>query len=526
MRRTVSAIALCALAGPAFAEVDAAELWEDLRTGAEAWGYTVDAGAVDIGDTEVTVTDLTFSFASETSVPAEDDPLLPPSGETGDDAGAAPVTVTTDIVFTLPTLRIVEDGEAAVIELPAAMPFEVTGTSAEGAGNSLFGGTLGQEGMRITVTEDGDAKLYDYTAGAITANVDRFEGPDVPDEIDVAVRMEDVTGRSRVSENADGHRVSEQSSQAARLTVSANVTDGGDNPGDFALAMAVADVSGGGTAVLPEDIDMNDMAAALAAGLDIQSSLTLGAGHTEMEFTSPEGNFSYAANSNGGGIEVALAPDTLRYGITSDGGDVSIVGSNIPVPELSYSVESGRMIVTLPPLGSDEPQSFGVDVALRGVEISESLWSLFDPEAVLPREPASIVLDMTGTALFPQGLMDLTGGATPSTTPPEVSEIEIQSLELSLAGAALLGRASFTGTPGGMPMAPGLPPLQGTAELSVTGLNALMDGLTQLGLVPPQQGAMVRGMLGFIARPTGDDSYATEIELGPNGITANGVPLQ
>ena len=37
---------------------------------------------------------------------------------------------------------------------------------------------------------------------------------------------------------------------------------------------------------------------------------------------------------------------------------------------------------------------------------------------------------------------------------------------------------------------------------------------------------MVRGMLGFISRPTGDDSYATEIEIGPNGLTANGVPLQ
>ena len=518
MRRTVSALALCTLAGPALAEVDAAAVWEDLRAGAEAWGYTVDAGTVDIGENEVTVTDLTLTNTAEGTAPA------------GDDAASAPadddtVTVTTDFVVTLPTLRIAEEGDGAVIELPAAMPFDVTST-ADGGATTRFGGTVAPEALRVTVTEEGDGKLYDYAADAVAMTMDRFEGPDAPDEFAVAVRMEEVTGNSRVTENADGHRTSRQTQKAARVTVSANIADSGDEPGDFALALAVADLSGDGTFVTPEGVDMADMAAALAAGLDIESTVTLGTSRTEMEFTSPEGNFSYAADSNGGSLAVTLSPDALRYGIASRGGNVSIVGSSIPVPEIAYSIESGRFAVVLPPLASDEPQAFGVDVAMEGLTLNESLWSLFDPEAVLPREPADFVFDMTGTALFPQGMMDLTGGAMPSSTPPEVVDLDIRTFELSLAGAAILGRAAFTGTPGGTPVAPGLPPLEGTAELSATGLNALMDGLTQLGLLPPQQGAMVRGMLGFIARPTGDDAYATEIQIGPNGITANGIPLQ
>ncbi len=48
-----------------------------------------------------------------------------------------------------------------------------------------------------------------------------------------------------------------------------------------------------------------------------------------------------------------------------------------------------------------------------------------------------------------------------------------------------------------------------------------------MGLLPPERAAFARGMLGFVARPTGTDAYATEIELGADGsVTANGMPLQ
>ena len=515
MRRSVSTLALCTLAGPALAQVEAAEVWEDLRTGIEAWGYTVDAGAVDVGSDDVSVTDLTLSFVSEAPGFSE---------ESEED-----FTVTTEIVMTLPTLRIVEEGDAAVIELPSAMPFRVTGTSdLPDGGPSSFAGTVGQEGLRLTVAEQGEAKVYSYTADSATVTLDEIEDDTAPEEFDVAMRFEGLAGDTRTSEDAERRRVSEQTLSAERMTITADISDtSGEDPGTLALAAAYAGFSGSGTAVLPPEIDMNDMAAALEAGLDVESDLSFGSGRTEMEFDSPEGSFSYAANSGGGTFAVELSPDVLRYEIASEGGDASIVGSNIPVPEIAYSLDSARFLFSVPPLAAGEPQPFGMEMAVRGLAMNESLWSLFDPEGVLPRDPANIVIDVVGNAVFPQGLMDMSAAAAggPEST-PELTDLEVRSLEISLAGAAILGTAMFTGTDGGVPVAPGLPPLEGRAELSATGINALMDGLTQLGLVPPQQGAMVRGMLGFIARPTGDDSYATELEIGPDGFTANGVPLQ
>ena len=515
MRRSVSALALCAVAGPALAQVEAADIWEDLRTGVEAWGYTVDAGAVDIGEDDVSVTDLTLSFTSE----------APGFSDEADEE----FTVTTDIVMTLPTLRIVEEGDAALIELPAAMPFRVTGTNdlPEDDGPSSFSGTVGQEGLRLSVSAQGEARVYSYTADAVTMTVDEIEDDSGPDTFDVTVRMEDVAGDTKTSEDAEGRRVSEQTGNVARVTISADISDtSGDDSGTLGLAVAFSDLSGGGTVILPQDMDPDDMAAALDAGLDVTSSFAIGPGRTEMEFDGPEGSFSYAASSEGGTFDVEFSPEVLRYGITSEGSDASIVGDNIPVPEIAYSVDSARFVFVVPPLASEEPQDFGMEMAVRGLAMNESLWSLFDPEAVLSREPANIVIDVAGTAVFPEGLMDMSDGTDGPEATPELTDLEVRSLEISLAGAAILGTAMFTGTADGSPIAPGLPPLEGKAELSATGINALMDGLTQLGLVPPQQGAMVRGMLGFIARPTGDDSYATEIEIGPNGLTANGVPLQ
>ena len=515
MRRSVSAIALCALAGPAIAQVEAADVWEDLRTGAEAWGYTVDSAAVDIGEDDVSITDLTFTYVGESEAPSRDR-----EGET--------VDVTTEIVVTLPSLRIVEEGETAVIELPGAMPFRMTGMSTEmEEGRSGFGGTLAQEGMRLTVAEQGEAKVYSYTANAMTMTLDEIDDPTAPETFDVSIRLEELAGDTRTSDDAEGRRVSEQSVGAARMTISADISDtGGEDPGTLALAAAYSNLSGGGTAVLPRDVDMNDIAAALDAGFDVTSDISVGAGRTEMEFTSPEGSFSYASNSQGGTFEVVLSPEILRYGITSRGGDTSIVGSNIPVPEIAYAVDSTRFVFEVPPMGSDEPQAFGLDLAVRGLALNESLWSLFDPQGVLPRDPANLVLDLAGSAVFPEGLMEMSGGQVPGAEPPVLDRLEIERLEISLAGAAIIGRALLSGTPDGAPVAPGLPPVQGTAELSATGINALMDGLAQIGLVPPQQGAMVRGMLGFIARPTGEDSYATELEIGPGGLTANGMPLR
>ena len=513
MRRSVSMLALCALAGPAFAQMEAADVWEDLRTGAEAWGYTVDAAAVDIGEDEVTVTEMTLSFVSEVPGPedAEED-----------------FTVTTEIVMTLPTLRIVEEGEAALIELPAAMPFRVTGTNdLPDGGPSSFGGTLGQEGLRLSVAARDEAKVYSYDAAAITLTVDEIEDDTAPDTFEVAARMEDVTGDTRTSEDAQGRRVSEQTFGAARMTIGVDISDtSSEDPGTLALAAAYSDLSGDATAALPQEVDMSDLAAALGAGMDVVSNLSIGQGRTEMEFDSPESSFSYASNTEGGTFAVELSPDVVRYEITSEGSNASVVGSDIPVPEIAYGLDSARFAVVLPPLAADEAQPFGFEMAMRGLELNESLWSLFDPQEVLARDPANVVIELSGNAVFAQGLMDMSAASGGPDATPELVDLDVEAFEISLAGAAILGTAMFAGTPDGAPIAPGLPPLEGRAELSATGINALVDGLTQLGFLPPQQGAMVRGMLGFIARPTGDDSYATEIEIGPNGLTANGVPLQ
>ncbi|MGB3409461.1 MAG: DUF2125 domain-containing protein, partial [Jannaschia sp.] len=106
--------------------------------------------------------------------------------------------------------------------------------------------------------------------------------------------------------------------------------------------------------------------------------------------------------------------------------------------------------------------------------------------------------------------------------PGELKTLDLNPLQVSLAGAELTGEGSVEfPTPGPVPQ-----PV-GSVTLSLTGGLALIDKLVALGFLPPEQAAFAKGMAGVVARPVGEDALESLIEFTPGGgITANGMPLQ
>ena len=83
---------------------------------------------------------------------------------------------------------------------------------------------------------------------------------------------------------------------------------------------------------------------------------------------------------------------------------------------------------------------------------------------------------------------------------------------------------SATATPptGICPFAP-----VGQIDLKLEGGFALLDGLVAIGVFPAQQATFLRGMIGAVARQTGDDTLETTIAFTEGGgITANGLPVR
>jgi hypothetical protein len=107
--------------------------------------------------------------------------------------------------------------------------------------------------------------------------------------------------------------------------------------------------------------------------------------------------------------------------------------------------------------------------------------------------------------------------------PGEIHALTVNEILLRLAGAELTGSGDFTvNNDAPMPMP------AGTLNLQLTGGNALIDKLVQMGLLPEDQAMGARMMLGLFARPGGgEDTLVSEITVQEDGaVLANGQRIR
>lgn len=182
-------------------------------------------------------------------------------------------------------------------------------------------------------------------------------------------------------------------------------------------------------------------------------------------------------------------------------------------------MDFGTLAVDLagPIVQTEAAQPLKLFLDMSEVRLHDAAWALFDPEAVLPRDPGQLTLDLSG-------LMRVTGDlAAPAgtTTPLEVETLDVNAFALALAGAKLSGTGAFTFPDGtAQPV--------GTADLLLAGGERLLDGPVRIGIVPPGQAMVVRMMAGGFATPgDGPDTLKTRVEFRADGsILANGRPVR
>jgi hypothetical protein len=220
-----------------------------------------------------------------------------------------------------------------------------------------------------------------------------------------------------------------------------------------------------------------------------------------------------------GSFAVLLGKQGLKYSGVNENVTVTVGGSSMPIPPVTLQIAKAGGEFEFPVVPGSEPQDFGMLLDLSGVEINETLWSIFDPSGAIPRDPASLVLDLSGTGVLSNDITDPEVVEELEMTPPgELSSININQLLLSLAGAELTGTGQFT-----FSNATDVPMPAGVATLALTGGNALLDTLVGMGLIPEEQAMGARMMLGLFARPVGDDQLVSEIEVTEDGqVLANG----
>jgi hypothetical protein len=428
--------------------------------------------------------------------------------------------------ITISDMVLTEAGDGSVTIVPGA-----------DIGLTLSGDTKGtaklvHDGLTLTAREADGGLAYDFAAAKLDAVYDTttpgvsFDGSAAPDVVnsgtvgftDLAGTYSDTPGTNRTfgldvkaSALVYDTKLDDPSLEIKQSTTSstANV----ELSFDFALPSTIA------LAALASPADFGT---ALQEGLSVTLATKQGDSIGTMEQESTFMPMTFAIKAGGGAATGVFNKDTFNIQSSGSGLEVDVTSAMMPTPIkiTSGPIEFG---LTSPVMASEAAGDYGLVMKLSQFTVSEEAWAMLDPGGALKRDPADLAIDIAGkTKLDFIAIMQAEeAGAEPPVPAPET--LNINELMLKVAGAALAGTGAFT-----FDNSMGVPAPLGEANVTVTGANALIDGLIATGLMAEEDAMGARMMMGaFMSPGANPDELTSKIEAKAGGeIYVNGQRVQ
>lgn len=493
------------LSQAAFADLTPQDVWGDWQQYMQGMGYQISATEAESGG-NLTVSKIDLSF------------------EMPDDAGTMGMALGT-ILFNQN-----RDGSVAIV-MPDDLPITLTGIEGgNGPGKMSMSMNYSQTGQSLIASGDPTNITYDYNAATIALVLNQLQvGPDSFGQENARINMTGTGVSSSTTMTIGETRGYVQTGGIQALTYDIYI----DNPEEVAkvgLKGSVSGVAFNGAGTIPLSIpNTGDMAAMMAAGFDVEGDFTYGAGATEMDVKDEvNGNFAMATSSQGGALGVKMGADGLAYTGSQNNLAMTVNAANLPFP-VEINMARGGFNLAMPVTKSDDPQDFAFGITLDQFTMSDMIWSIFDPAGQLPRDPATVIVDLAGKAKLLVDYMNPEAAAQMAgTQPAEMQSLTLNSLILDAAGARMTGSGAATFDGDGPAMVPGLGNPVGSIDLTLDGGNALVDKLVAMGLLPQEQAMGARMMMGLFAVPgDGPDSLKSKMEMTKDGqILANGQRIR
>jgi hypothetical protein len=498
----VTALAVAFSGSAALADLTADQVWQTWAGYLDEAGYRVTSDTSRSGDT-LTIRDL----ALEMDLPDEDGGLSMRVGE----------------------IQLVENGDGSVaVVLPDTLPVAIAAIDDE-AQQVTASVEIAQQALDMTVSGTTDDMDYAYTAEVLTLALTGLQAGDETPEIRAAeIRLEDMDGNSR-SEPGDTSRSVAQELRAGPVTYEIDMTEP-DEGATMAFKGTMAQIAFTGDATIPESFTSDDVAAAMRDGFRFASSVEYENGNTSYRFEDGGDVLEGSNSSARGRLGTSMGPDGLSYGASGEDVTMAVSSSDLPAP---VDLEMARLGVdiTMPVMRSEAMQDYAMDLELSEFTMSDQIWSMIDPGAQLPRDPATLRVDLSGSGRLFLDLLDpaeMESLETREGMPGELQSLTLNELTLELAGAALSGEGAFTFDSDDLESFGGAPAPEGTLDLRLLGGNALLDKLVGMGLVPEDQASGMRMMMGLFATPgEAEDELISKIEVTGDGqVLANGQRLK
>jgi len=478
-----------------FADVTSQEVWQDWHDYMSGFGYEVTASPAVTGDS-VTVDNLMIAMP------------LP------DDGGMVKVD------FGKISFTDQGDGTVAVI-LPDQKPIAISV-------NNDFSVTMNYDttGMSMVVSGSAQDMTYTYSAPKIAISIaDLVVDGEKMDDAKLDLALTNMAGTSNSKMGALRNIV--QSFSSDMLTYDVAITEPGGSS-VFAVKGSMADFKMNSDTSIPANVDFEKMPEAMANGFAANGDLVWGAGGYEFNSDDHGTTVNGSSSSDSGSLKFALSRDMINYGGTAIGTKASFTSSDFPFP-VDITIAESVFNLLMPAGPSDEPKDMNLTLKLVDFNVNDMIWSMADPMGKLPHDAATIVMDVDGKANWLIDIMDPENEANDSfDTPGELHAINLNALQVKIAGADLTGNGAFTFNNDDLETFNGLPAPTGAIDLKLVGGNGLLDNLIAMGMVPEDQAMGVRMMMGlFAVAGDGEDTLTSKIEVNADGsVLANGQRLK
>lgn len=502
----VLALPATLVAQMAWADLTPAEVWGDWRQYMEGMGYSVTADEAESGGV-LTVSGISFGMQ------------LP------EDQGTMAMKIGT-IVF-----EAQRDGTVAVI-LPDTLPMSMEMAPQSGFGEPVkMTMNLTQSGHQMIASGTPDRIVSTYTADSLGMTMDQIiaDGTSMGND---AMRMNMLASGVANTTTMTGQgetRGYDQQGTISGMTYELFVAPP-DEPAKVSMTGQMQSLSYNTTGTVPNTLtDATDMSAMIAAGFDVKGSFTYANGQTAIAVEDPQsGEMAFNTSSDGGTLRGEMGESGLSYLVEQTNTKLTANVSNLPFPvDLSMAQTAFNLMVPVTP--SEDPQDFAFGMTMGDFVMSDMIWGIFDPTSQLPRDPATVSLDLTGQVKMLIDFFNPDSATMMATqTPGELETLKMNNLTVDVAGARLDGTGDFAFDNTDMTTFPGMPKPVGEVNLNLVGGNGLLDKLVAMGLLPQDQAMGARMMMGLFAVAGEEpDTLSSKIEFNEEGqVLANGQRIQ
>lgn len=492
---TASAAALL-VGTTAMADVTALQVWEDWKKNLSIYGDdAVTIGSETTLGGTVTIADVGIDFSDSTN------------------------TITAD----LGTMIFTEQGDGTVrVTMTTDMPMSVTPKNGRGGAQM----NITNSGLLIIASGVPGAMNYDVKADQYGLRMGELideDGTVVDGDIYVAVN--NLSGQYNTS--GDAMREIDYNVQAGSVDLLIDIAE--DKSGNaIVMSGKMNDIAGSASVIMPEGMNMSTPETMFVEGVGFTGDYVIGSANYIFDFEADGSKAAGSASMGTGRVDMALDDAGVSYDTLARDVAINVQSDDLPFP-INIGLSEYGVGLTMPLTKSEDLSDFGFSLNMTDLSVNDEIWMLGDPSGQLSHDPATIKLDLSGKAKVFVNFMDPVAVEEMAMdgAPGELHALNLNDLQLKIAGALLTGTGGFTFDNAVQSMIPGLPQPEGEITLNLTGANKLIDSLVAMGLLPEDQAMMGRMMMGMFARTVGDDQLSSTIEINAQGhILANGQRIQ